>query len=172
MRAKITCRYVVYGLMFNDNYVFYIGKGTEYRPAQHITEARSGHPCPKCAVIRHALSRGMALRHRIFCETDDNNYALWAEMRAIGSYPYGALCNLWGGGSRSYTAEVVKRDVNLWEAMIYQITSPLGAKEEIYSEMGDTRIEAQKRIAKKYDPLILPEYLPRLTSKPKKIRGV
>lgn len=169
---KSEYRFVVYGLMFADDRVFYIGKGSEYRPESHITEARSGHPCPKCAVIRYALSKRIDIRYRIFCETDDNDYAIWAEMKAISSYPYGSLCNLWGGGSRAFVAEVVKQGPELYEGLIYKIISPLGAREEIYSDMASTRIEAQRRIAPRYDALMLPDYLPRLISKPKKIRGL
>jgi hypothetical protein len=169
---KSNYRFVVYGLILDGDQVFYVGKGTEYRPAQHITEARASHPCPKCAVVRYALTNKIDIRYRLFCETDDNDYALWAEMKAITSYPYGSLCNLWGGGSRAYVAEIVKHNPELYEGLIYKIVSPTGARREVYSDMAATRIGSQRLVVEKYDALILPDYLPRLIAKPKRIRGL
>lgn len=152
--------YFVYGLLFPDGRIFYIGKGTDDRPYNHIGEARSGHLCLKCAVIRQILAQGHDISCVVLFETSDSDLALWCEMRAITSLPYGALCNA-NGGSRSHLVQVTQSSEYIWDAEVFQLQGTKQGR-RIIAETDETRIACQLRAAPYYDALVLPGYLERV----------
>lgn len=171
MRVDSDFYYIVYALTFPTGNAFYIGKGTIARPSNHVSEARAGLTTPKCAVIRYIEAQSWAVGCRILFETDDENHAIWAEMKAISSMPYGTLCNLWGGGNKDVVGVVTRRDENLWEGQVFE-QNVYKHRIELCSEMADTRIEAQRKIAPFYDKLVLPEYLKRVGKRARKVKTV
>src|SRR5690349_1278384 len=60
-------RFYVYILSRPDGRPFYVGKGSGRRIFDHDSEARSGHQCHKCNVIRKIWQQGgQVQRHTVF----------------------------------------------------------------------------------------------------------
>lgn len=92
-------RYFVYTLARSDTTaVFYVGKGSRRRERDHVMEARKGHKCPKCSVIRKLLRGGETILYDIIFRTDDEQKAFAVEIETIARYGRENLCNLTDGG--------------------------------------------------------------------------
>lgn len=91
-------RFYVYVLARPDGRVFYVGKGQKDRIYQHDTEARSGHKCHKCNVIRKIWSTGDTVGRVIVYETDNEMAALDCEIFQIAEYGRKNLTNMTTGG--------------------------------------------------------------------------
>lgn len=153
-------RYYVYALSLSEDHdaVFYVGKGTGPRVRIHLNEAQSGHLCPKCAIIRHLLSKKERYWYLIDLETDDERYALWYEMKLITSFPYGSLCNLIGGqGSPvTYSVELTPKG---WSGILWR------DGEVIAQEYGATPKITEALLQSTYDHIAVSHYLPKILGK-------
>jgi hypothetical protein len=101
-------RFYVYVLCRPNGKPFYVGKGTGRRVFDHDTEARSGHDCYKCRVIRKIWrSNGEIQRYTVFT-TDDEQEAYAYERELIALHGRKNLTNGTdggeGAGSRVVTA--------------------------------------------------------------------
>lgn len=78
-------RFYVYILARPSGRPFYVGKGTRRRVFDHDAEARSGHQCHKCNVIRKIWKQGGEVQRYTVFTTDDQDeaYAYEAEMIAL-----------------------------------------------------------------------------------------
>jgi hypothetical protein len=159
---KPTLKYRVYAFSLEPNgeRTFYIGKGNETRLGSHMPNARSGHLCPKCAMLRYILKEDLRCYYHILLETNDEDYALWYEMKVITTFPYGALCNLIGSSQPikvKYTkmpngcaGEIFKRERD-------------GTSTRLYCRSGASQYECEEQLIDYYDGLILDTYLHRVT---------
>lgn len=76
-------RFYVYGLARPDGTLFYVGKGTDDRMMCHEREARRGHLCHKCNIIRKIWRAGGSVRRVIILRSDDEQIALDTERATI-----------------------------------------------------------------------------------------
>jgi hypothetical protein len=106
-------KYYVYVLARPDGRPFYVGKGTRYRIAFHEWEARMGHKCHKCNVIRKIWKNGGAVRRFIILQTADEQEALSYEQDLIAFYGRDYLTNLTSGGEGTggYTWTDERREI-------------------------------------------------------------
>lgn len=91
-------RFYVYVLSRPDSRPFYVGKGQGSRVFDHDAEARSGHHCHKCSVIRKIWRSGGEIQRYILLETDNEQEALEYEVAIIALYGRENLTNLTDGG--------------------------------------------------------------------------
>jgi hypothetical protein len=77
---------------------FYVGKGSGGRIYDHEAEARKGHACYKCRVIRKVWSQGGTIQRYTVFVTDDEQEAYDEEKRLIASYGRKNLTNGTDGG--------------------------------------------------------------------------
>lgn len=78
-------------------YVFYVGKGIGIRMHWHEEEARVGHECKKCNLIRTIWSRGGTVKKRIVFTTLDESEAYRHEYDLIRKIGRENLVNVYGG---------------------------------------------------------------------------
>lgn len=88
----------VYILALADDTPFYVGKGTNNRVFHHEQEARSGHDCAKCAVIRSAWERGEQIRRYTLLTTESADEAFDGERALIALIGRDILVNKTDGG--------------------------------------------------------------------------
>jgi hypothetical protein len=93
-----TRRFYVYILARPNGKPFYVGKGSGDRVFMHDTEARAGHACHKCNVIRKIWKSGGEVQRYMMLETDDEQEALAYEVELIALYGRKTLANLTDGG--------------------------------------------------------------------------
>lgn len=93
-----TPRFYVYVLAYPDGKPFYVGKGTKDRIFAHEVEARTGHRCRKCRVIRKVWSQGGQIQRYYVFTTDDEHEALQYEFEIIAMFGRSTLVNLRSGG--------------------------------------------------------------------------
>lgn len=86
--------YYVYTYAHPDGTVFYVGKGTNGRIADHEREARGGCRCRKCHVIREIWESGKPVQKRIVFETLNELEALEHEKTLIDLYACSQLANV------------------------------------------------------------------------------
>lgn len=96
-------KYYVYTLADGDK-VFYVGKGTNGRIAQHEAEASKGYDegktrryichCRKCLIIRKIWKAHREVVRTVLFETDNERRAYAYERTMIAKYPLHALCNI------------------------------------------------------------------------------
>ena len=91
-------RFYVYVLARPNGTPFYVGKGRGRRVYDHENEARKGHKCHKCSVIRKIWRYGGQVQRYIVFTTDDEQEALAYEVDLIALYGRRTLCNLTDGG--------------------------------------------------------------------------
>lgn len=91
-------RFYVYILCRPNGKPFYVGKGTGDRINDHDGEARSGHRCHKCNIIRKIWRQGGQIQRYILLETDDEHEALAYEVEVIALHGRNNLANLTDGG--------------------------------------------------------------------------
>lgn len=94
-------KYYVYTLARPNGTIFYVGKGSGNRVADHEKEALRGHNCPKCELIRLIWREGGSIQRAIVFETDDERAALNREAELIREYGYDRLMNRTPGGKLS-----------------------------------------------------------------------
>lgn len=162
MQIQSKYKFFVYALSLepNGDQTFYIGKGTKTRLGTHMPQARAGHLCPKCAMLRYTLKEGLHCYYHILLETNDEDYALWYEMKVITTFPYGALCNLIGSSqpikikytrvSGGHIGEIFKRERD-------------GTSKRLYCRGGTTQYECEEQLIDYYDGLIIDTYLHRVS---------
>lgn len=90
--------FYVYLLLDPDRHPFYVGKGLGGRILDHEREAKNGHDCPKCDVIRAIWSAGGQIGRAIVFETDDEQEAFAREAELIEQYGLTTLTNKVAGG--------------------------------------------------------------------------
>lgn len=90
--------FYVYVLSYPDGRPFYVGKGTGRRITMHEIEARQGHRCHKCNVIRKIWRQGGQVARAIVFETSDAAEAYRHERDLIAHYGRSALANGTDGG--------------------------------------------------------------------------
>lgn len=93
-----TRRFYVYILARPNGKPFYVGKGSGDRVFMHDTEARTGHRCYKCNIIRKIWKSGGEVQRYMMLETDDEQEALAYEVELIALYGRKTLANLTDGG--------------------------------------------------------------------------
>lgn len=98
MATETVKSYDVYVLSRPNGQPFYVGKGTGYRLHDHEREARSGHKCHKCSIIRKIWKAGNEVTRSIVFTTDDETEALAHEIEVIAQYGRKSLVNLTDGG--------------------------------------------------------------------------
>lgn len=91
-------RFYVYVLARPNGKPFYVGKGQRGRVYDHENEARKGHKCHKCNVIRKIWRKGGEVQRYIVFTTDSEREALDYEIELIALYGQETLCNLTSGG--------------------------------------------------------------------------
>lgn len=102
--------FYVYVLVRPDGRPFYVGKGKGRRVEVHEREARSGHRCRKCNIIRKIWRSGGEVQRYIVFRTDDEQEAFIMEREYIALHGRKNLCNLTDGGD-GFTA-----DCNPWSS--------------------------------------------------------
>lgn len=90
--------YYVYVLARPNGKPFYIGKGKGARVFAHDIEAKSGHKCHKCNVIRKIWRSGSEYQRYIVFTTDVEQDAHGYERELIALHGRENLCNLTDGG--------------------------------------------------------------------------
>lgn len=93
--------FYVYILVRPNGKPFYIGKGKNDRVFYHEQEARSGHKCHKCNVIRKIWRNGGEVQRYTVFTTDDEQEAFEYEKELITLYGRSNLCNQTDGGEGS-----------------------------------------------------------------------
>lgn len=95
-------RFYVYVLARPNGKPFYVGKATvdkrHSRRADHEREARGGHKCHKCNVIRKIWRQGGKVQCYTVFATDDEQEAFDYELATIEMYGLETLCNQTVGG--------------------------------------------------------------------------
>lgn len=91
-------KFYIYGLLRPNGKVFYVGKGTKKRMYAHVQEARSGHRCYKCNVIRKILRNGGSIGYCTYWAGDDQDEAYEQEKYWIAFYGMNTLSNGTEGG--------------------------------------------------------------------------
>jgi excisionase family DNA binding protein len=86
--------YYVYTLAYPDGNIFYVGKGTSGRIADHEREAKKGCGCHKCHVIREIWASGKPVQKRIVFETLDEQEAFEYERALIERSTNSSLVNI------------------------------------------------------------------------------
>lgn len=96
--SSVSQEYYVYILVRPDGRVFYVGKGKNNRIFDHDKEARRGHRCYKCNIIRKIWEQGKTYQRYFVFTTTDENEAYAYERELIAQYGRGNLANLTDGG--------------------------------------------------------------------------
>lgn len=78
--------------------VFYVGKGSGMRYADHVGEAKRGVKSYKCNVIRKILAQGLELKHRIVKTFNNEDVAYAFEIVHIQKLGQENLTNVSAGG--------------------------------------------------------------------------
>jgi hypothetical protein len=91
-------RFYVYVLARPNGSPFYVGKGTGTRIYDHDNEARCGHQCYKCNVIRKIWRNGGQIHRYTVFTTNDEQEAFDYERELISLYGRKTLTNLTDGG--------------------------------------------------------------------------
>jgi hypothetical protein len=91
-------RFYVYILARPSGEPFYVGKGHGRRILDHEAEARSGHKCHKCNVIRKIWREGGTVQRRIVFVTNNEDEAFEYEIELIAFLGRKTLCNQTDGG--------------------------------------------------------------------------
>lgn len=91
-------KYYVYILARPNGKPFYVGKGVRDRVYHHEREARKGHKCHKCNIIRKIWRQGGEIQRYTVFTTDDEQEALKYEMELIALYGRPTLANITDGG--------------------------------------------------------------------------
>ncbi len=99
-------RWYVYTLCRPDGSPFYVGKGSGQRVYCHAAEARRGHNCHKCNIIRKIWAQGERIQYRIALRTEDETTAFEHERELIASYGRANLANLSDGGEGGSTGSI------------------------------------------------------------------
>lgn len=90
--------FYVYALARPNGTPFYIGKGTKRRVFAHENEAKSGHECHKCRVIRKVWREGGDIQRYILFTTSDEQDAFSYETEMIALHGRENLTNKTDGG--------------------------------------------------------------------------
>ena len=155
-----TKKYYVYVLSMSadGDQAFYVGKGTKKRYANHGSEAKLGECSPKCAVIRYLFRNLGWYYHGFAFETDDENEALWYEMKTITSYPYGTLCN--AAGRPHYPVKVEPLHFNgvCWRGQVEYTPIKGGFADELFIANEASRERAARLMSNEYDRGMLPYF--------------
>lgn len=91
-------RFYVYVLCRPNGKPFYVGKGTGRRVFDHDAEARGGHDCYKCRVIRKIWRAGGDVQRYTVFTTNDEQEAYAYECELIALYGRSTLTNGTDGG--------------------------------------------------------------------------
>lgn len=90
--------FYVYVLARPNGKPFYVGKGKRYRIYEHESEARRGHNCHKCHIIRKIWKHGGEVQRYTVFTTDNEQEALDYEMELIALHGRESLANKTDGG--------------------------------------------------------------------------
>ena len=101
-------RFYVYVLARPNDKPFYVGKGRGKRVYDHEAEARRGHRCHKCNVIRKIWRKGGEVRRYAVFATDDEQEAYDYEIQMIALYGRDTLVNRTNGGDGARGMRVVR----------------------------------------------------------------
>jgi hypothetical protein len=108
-----TAKYYVYGLSRPNGKVFYVGKGSRNRMYAHAREAKSGHKCHKCNVIRKIWRGKGEIAYCTYWAGNNEDEAFEQEQYWIAFYGLETLTNRTAGGEGlreyEYTDEHRKR---------------------------------------------------------------
>jgi hypothetical protein len=94
-------KFYVYTLIRPDGRIFYVGKGQGNRIYNHEWEARRGHKCHKCNVIRKIWESGDHIGKEVVYRTHDEQAAYDYERDMINEIGFQNLTNLVPGGNNS-----------------------------------------------------------------------
>lgn len=90
--------FYVYVLARPNGTPFYVGKGKRWRIYEHEREARTGHKCHKCNIIRKIWKGGGEVQRYTIFTTIDESDAFAYERETIALYGRKNLCNQTDGG--------------------------------------------------------------------------
>lgn len=107
-------RFYVYVLARPNDKPFYVGKGRGDRIYDHEAEARRGHRCHKCNVIRKIWHKGGEVQRYTVFATDDEQEAYAYEIQMIAFYGRDTLVNRTDGGDGVRGMQIV-RSRQHWE---------------------------------------------------------
>lgn len=109
--SSVPQEFYVYTLVRPDGRVFYVGKGKGDRIFDHDKEARQGHQCHKCNIIRKIWRQGKTYQRYYVFTTTDEDEAYTHERELIAQYGRKNLANLTDGGEglRNPAPEVRER---------------------------------------------------------------
>jgi hypothetical protein len=99
-------RFFVYVLARGNANPFYVGKGSGDRVYDHDSEARGGHQCHKCRIIRKIWRQGGEVQRYIVFTTDDEAEAYAYEVETIALYGISTLANHSTGGKGGATGTI------------------------------------------------------------------
>lgn len=91
-------RFYVYILCRPNGKPFYVGKGSGRRIYDHDNEARSGHRCHKCNIIRKIWQQGGEVQRYTVFTTDDQDEAYAYEREMVAMFGRENLANGTDGG--------------------------------------------------------------------------
>ena len=102
--------YYIYTLAYPDGKVFYVGKGTNGRIADHEREASKGCNCPKCDIIREIWADNKPVQKRIVFETLNETEALTYELDLIKQSGEPSLVNVRGNREKNKVSYNPQKD--------------------------------------------------------------
>lgn len=113
-------QFYVYVLARPNGKPFYVGKGRCRRIHDHELEAKTGHQCHKCNVIRKIWKQGGQVHRYVMLQTDDELEALAYEVDLIAMYGRETLVNQTDGGQGvARTPESVMK-ISAWQRQRFQ----------------------------------------------------
>jgi len=131
-------RFYVYVLARPNNKPFYVGKGKGRRIYDHELEARGGHRCQKCNVIRKIWKQGGEVQRYIVFTTDIESDALAHEAELIALYGKSTLCNITDGGDSHAQAHETRAKIRAGMRLVHQQRTP-EEKAKIAAKMGASK---------------------------------
>jgi len=160
-------RFYVYVLARPNGKPFYVGKGTGDRIVRHEVEARNGHKCHKCNIIRKIWASGGEVQRYTVLTTDDEQEALDYEVTLIALFGASTLANQTSGGESGTLSDEARAKVSaalrgVWKRPEYRALRSAQSKAALATPEARERLSAALKKA-----LSDPEYRARRSAERK-----